>query len=1226
MLSSQEIKGIPIQSAQNSMYIFKQLHPETNTYHHTFAMKLKGKLGISILKQALLQLMERHEALNSRFQNVGEQVFQVFDHFKTSTHWPLQIINGKEFTPIPPIEELPKVLRLLNSSDIVEKPFNYEEGPLWRAAVIDFGHDEYQFVMTFDHIIIDVTSQNILLNDLSAIYNSLIEKNSKLGLSDKLKLCDIKKIEEKSAEKIEYWRKTLDSYSPFTLHSDFTAPKTLPFKGDRINFGFTPEDIKNINLFIESYNASLPPKEHKLSLHMLFLASLYVILYRYTGSTDLCVGTASANRRNYNFDEKELAKVVNCFVNSIPLRINLEGNPTFLEILNRVKKMAVEAYQNQIPLNDVIEHAFNTKVDIATPFDIIFVLNEIKTKLDLKEVESSDPIELNLKNTKFQYFGLNLDKRRDGSIDGFIEYNTKLFKLDDFKRFIGHWQTLLKAIQKNPTEYLANLPILTESEKLDLVKFNTTEQKLIQNKFAHELLSSQAQLKPNKIAIVFHNENGEKQTATWKELDTDTDKLAALLMHMGIRKGKMVGISVTRSISMIKAMLAVHKTGGIFVPLETLPSQSLDQKIEILKLQKKNDKTFILVDNQTEDLFIKSKTKTLNLQSDFENQIKLQRHLSYRKPFVSEQDVASIYFTSGSTGNPKGVEVTYSGQRNLLNSLIERKPKPGTKFLCVADIKSDAIWFDISHWIATQGAELHVVNEADRFTPEVLTTIIQREKIDTIVLLPNILAKLDPRELPSLKVVIFEGAPPNKKILEDWMACGIEVHNEWGPTENTVCGSFHICKTGEPTTSIGKPLQNEKIHIVHPIDGSVCPIGIPGEIVVEGAGLAKGYFKNPKLTDIKFPKSIYNSQIPKFTFLSEEKKNLTPLKTLKNTKLPTSTTLLHPSISYMTKQKSRVSLSIKEEKKSKFLSDFRISDLPKNSKITKIYRTGDSGYHDSEGNVIFINRIDNQVKIHGVRIEMDAVINILKTHPNVADVFVTKHSQKETLVAFIVPKTSDKEKFNQDIFEELNFLLGRSAIPSVARLSSVTYLTKLPLKSGGKIDISALPAAYDHEEKITPPTTPLQKKIAELWFQILHSPKNELTKDTIGITSPFSCLGGTSINFTKLINKINSFVPLKQDLVPYHVYEFFKVKQISKNLLDTTIEDLDNIIKLLLIDEKVIDKIQPADEPSSYGFSSLNAPHTIRRWPSSLWATERKEKPASYKEKEEKQDFVLGVR
>lgn len=1076
-----EEKGIPLQAAQNSMYLAEKLHPGRTIYHHTVAIELtthpKQSLKVDLLKKAFNILLNRHNALRSKFVTLDGMIQQTeipLSELSADAHWPLKIIDAPHIKKVPELNSLVDTLEQLGEKSILNAPFSLEKGPLWRSALIRFSEKKYQLVMNFHHAIFDVTSQNIFLEELSSIYNSLVEKKP-LTLPATNDLLNLNLSTEEKSQRMTYWQHKMNGYIPFVLRPDL-PPKKFDFHGGRVPFEINADIVKKLKQKI------IKSKEAP-SLHMTLLASLYVALYRYSGQLDLCIGTASANRRH----EQDTSHIINGLVNSVPLRTDLVGDPTFSELTKRVQAVAKEAYQKQIPIDEIAE---------SLPFDIIFVLNNAKKSLNLKHIDATSPIELNLENTKFKYCGINLDEdEKTGKLHGFIEYNKDEFSSSYFEKFIQRWQTLLNGIVDNPEERISDLPFLTEKDK-DFLDTHTPPREQPEFKtYFHEVVSQHAEKHPDKDAIIVHYPTGKKEKITFSELDHITNNLAAFLNAVDINPDTPVGICVARSVNLYIALFSVYKSGGVAVPLETAAGEALNYKIQSTQAR------VVFVDDETEHLFSNYKSHFLTINLNKKEQImKLGRQLnhSYHSPNLHSDNLAYTRFTSGTTSEPKGVMITHGGAAELANNLRKRNNNKNYsgQYFSFVPVGFDAFEFDwMNAWNKKNPGTLHMLAN---YSQDGLKQVVQQEHITDLTLPPGIIGPYTPSDFPSVRNVILMGAAPDEKIFKLWNSKKVTIENGYGPTEATV--ATHIKPYQEtdnaPITSIGFPFNNMTMSIVNPADGkNICPPGIPGEMIIEGQ-LARGYL-DENLTRKKFPDLLFDPHHHRFE---------------------------QPSAYGKVKKSSKESMH---------------RSAPYEKMPTRIYKTGDYGFLTPTG-VVFLGRIDrSQIKFRGVRLEIDGVTATLKKHPKVHDGMVIASENNEFLYAYVVPKNSE-EKIS---CREINQFFRQSTLPQVARISQIVHLAKLPLNANGKIDTKALPAPdKNNEEKFTPPATELQKKLKHLWLHVLK------IKD-IGIDTTFADAGGSSILFGRLEALINERLSLKSPIsIAIFSLEDVTIEQMAKKL------------------------------------------------------------------------------
>lgn len=945
---------LPLLAAQRSMYLFEKRHPKTTTYHHTAAMEITGPINQSCFLEAFKLLMQRHEALRTRIINsAGQPSLEILPYDGgDSLELPVSVIRvPKKYHH--KVEQAADVLKKIGQEGIINTPFDFNKGPLWRTVLLEYAPNKYQLVLVLHHLIVDIWSQNIILRDLSEIYNALLENRSP-QLPDIPKLSENHFVEDKpeQEDKLNYWKKQLDHLTPLMLERDYPS-QDFRFLGDRVYFSIPPDILKTFQTIADKNQSSIPS---------VILSSIFALLYRYTSETDICLGIASANRRGY---EKNANDQVNCFINSVPLRILVDKNASFEKLVQNVTNVMKTALQKQVPLDLIIQEAMSletkTALNQATPFSVLCNFNKEKKTLQLSGTKATYPVELNLGHSKFENFGINVDLDNG---EAFVEFNTDLFKKEFIQALVNHLQVMWSAIAKQPKQKVSELPILTNQEKKLLNKFHHENKKATPHDFLHLMFSRNAEKHSHETAIVFHGENQKTRMMTYAELEKKSNNLAAYLRNIGIGPEKTVGVCLNRSIELVIAILAIMKAGGVVVPLENKIEGNPKDALLYHKIKDAAIDT-VLVDNETISLFkheAKSKTPfCLNIEDPSYLQQVKKLGLKYQPPSLTEKNLAYIMYTSGTTGVPKGVMIEHGSLNNLAYAIKDRQLPLGSKVLITAPPTFDCFFFELLEWLAVEN-ELHMINEKERLSPLVLERVIRNYQINCVTLLPDIIKNLNPNQFPSLMDVISMGASPHPGSLDLWHSKNRKIRQEYGPTEGTVCITNHPYRPGESYNNIGKPIRNAVLYIMR--EGSECPPNLTGELYIEGP-IARGYLGKEDLTQQKFPLFYYHPDTHTWNHEPSANANVIP---------------------------------------------------------QRLYATGDlARYSIAKRNmsIEFVERKEDYRKVHGILIERKGIEDNLRKHPAVQDVAITLHESKDYLLAYIVPKAGHPIEEFDDYVESL---------------------------------------------------------------------------------------------------------------------------------------------------------------------------------------------------------------
>jgi amino acid adenylation domain-containing protein len=1028
-----EVFVFPTSFAQQRLWFLDQLAPGNPFYNVSTALRLTGSLNFTALEQAFNEIVRRHETLRTTFVMVEQQPMQAIPAESCanapSLTIPLPLIDLRNFESQ---ERETQVRRILTAE--AQHPFNLTTGPLLRVKLLQLDEAEYVLLLNLHHIVADGWSIGVLIKELGVLYKAFIEDKhhsvSTLLPELPIQYADFAEWQREWLQgvgingfsplqtQLAYWQKQLDGISVLNLPTDRLRPAVPTYSGAK-QFLELPHSLTQA-LEALSY-------QEGVTLFMTLLAAFQTLLYRYTQQEDIAVGVPIANR-----NRSELEGLIGFFVNSLVLRSDLSGNPTFRELLNRVREVTLGAYAHQeLPFEKLVEELQQERDLSRHPlFQVVFSLQNTPIQaLELPGLTLSQ-FEFDSKTAKLDLeFHLWQDLE---SLKGQVVYSTDLFDDITMTRMLRHFQTLLESIVANPDQRLTDLPLLTGNERQQLlIDWNNTRREYTENKCFHQLFASQVEKTPDAIALVF-----EQKQLTYREVNNQANQLAHHLQQMGVSPDVLVGICLERSLLMIVALLGILKAGGAYVPLDpSYPQERLKFILEDAKV------SVLLTQQQFVELFENSVVSVVCLDKDGEA-IASQ---SQENPAscVTFSNLAYVIYTSGSTGQPKGVLIEHQGLSNLVEAQIEVfNLQPGHRILQFASLSFDAAIFEIVMALGT-GAALYLAKKEFLLPGQSLLQLLRENAITHITLPPAVLAVLPTESLPALQTIICAGESCSDSIVKRWMSSNRKFFNAYGPTEATVWSTVAEINSFCQKPPIGRPIANTQIYILDKHLQPV-PIGIPGEIYIGGEGLARGYLNRPVLTAEKF--------------------NANPFEKAEGSRL---------------------------------------------------YRTGDLARYRPDGNIEFLERIDNQVKIRGFRIELSEVETVLNQHKTVKEaVVIAKEniSGGKDLVAYIIPKF----KQTATTIELRKFL--KEKLPEYMVPKTLVLLDSLPLTPNSKVDRQALTALDILNNRVldktfVAPRTPIELKLAEIWTEVLNL-------ERVSIHDNFFDVGGNSLLSVRLLERI----------------------------------------------------------------------------------------------------------
>ena len=1005
---------LPLSWAQERLWFLNQLEGDSATYNMPAAVKIAGDLDINALQQALSEIVHRHEILRTSIQTVNGTPIQVI-HPQVTTS--INVVDLQQLLA-PERETLLEQQIQLEASI----PFNLENAPLIRCSLLQISAREYVLLLTMHHIVSDGWSMGIFISELSSLYAAFCAGDPSPLPALPLQYADFAVWQKRWLSgvvletQLNYWRSQLQG-SPelLQLPTDRPRPVVQTYHGRTQSF----ELNQDLTQKLQSLSA-----ESGTTLFMTMLAAFVTLLYRYSGQSDILVGTPIANR-----NRNEIESLIGFFVNTLVLRSNFENNPSFESLLAQVRETTLQAYEHQdVPFEQVVEALQPQRSLSHSPlFQVMFVLQNVPmTEFELPGVTLTQ-LDGDSTIAKFD-LTLSMSETNRGLV-GEWEYNTDLFDGSTIDRMATHFQNLLSAIVANPATTVGELPLLSAAERHQLlVEWNDTTAEYPIDKCIHQLFEEQVEKTPDAVAVVFGN-----QQLTYRELNQQANQLAHYLQTLGVRPEVLVGICVERSLEMVVGLLGILKAGGAYVPLdpnyppERLSYMLADSGVEVL-----------LTENKWTSQLLEPQVEIICLDSDRE---KITLYNQKNPTAVNQgENLAYIIYTSGSTGQAKGVMITHQAlSRFTQKAIAEYEITARDSILQFASINFDVAVEEIYPCLCTGATLILRTNEMIANLETFFSACVDLQL--TVLNLPTAywhqlvadMANADVALPGFLRLVIVGGEKLLSASVRYWQQYvdklgksdelrptfgdRLQLINAYGPTETTVSATLyripiHISTADE--VPIGSPLAGVKAYILDANQQPV-PIGVPGELYIGGDGLARGYLNRPELTQEKFIPNPFSDQ---------------------------------PS--------------------------------------ERLYKTGDLARYLIDGNIEYLGRIDNQVKIRGFRIELGEVEAVLTQHPAIRETVVIARENialDKQLVAYVVPH-QEPAPTNSDLRRFLKAQLPDYMMPSAFVVLEALPLT--PNGKVDRRALPQPELRPELEPTFVAPQTPTEELVASIWEKVLR--------------------------------------------------------------------------------------------------------------------------------------------
>jgi amino acid adenylation domain-containing protein len=829
--STPRVEDLPLSFSQERLWFLDQLEPGNTAYNLPGAFRLKGPLQVDCLERSLNEIVKRHEVLRTTFSTVEGRPVQ---RIVSSLALDLPSVNLRELSES---EREAKAQRL--AKEETQKPFDLARGPLMRAMLLRLDDEDHAMLLSMHYIVSDGWSMGVLLQELSALYEAFSKREPSPLAELPVQYADYAQWQrewfqgEVLKSQLAYWKKQLDGFSTLQLPTDRRRLPAQSFCGARQSFVLSETLLRGLKELSNQYG---------VTLFMTLLGAYQTLLHRYSGQDDIVIGSPIAGRNH-----SQIEGLIGPFVNVLVLRTNLSGNPTFGDLLARLREICLDAYDHaDLSFEKLVEELHPQRDLSHNPlFQVTFALRNTPTLLlELPGLTAQDfEIASGIARCDLHLY---LAVESETTLRGWLSYNTDLFDASTIKRMAEHFEMIVEAMVANPNQRIATLPILTEAERHQLlVEWNSTEKDYPHNKCIPQLFEEQVERTPDAVAVVF-----EEQELTYGELNARANQLSRYLRKHGVAPDVLVGILMERSIDMVVALLGILKAGGAYVPLDPgFPKDRL---------------AFMLEDSQVAVLLTQQQLAE-NLPHHDAHIVNLDRE---RTEIVSESDdnigcdvnptnLAYVLYTSGSTGTPKGVAIEHDGPAALLSwAQAVFAPEDLAGVLASTSVCFDLSVFELFAPLISGGKVILAENIL------VFPRLPAAADVTLVNTVPSVIDELlKTNTLPSsVRTIALAGEPLKTRLVQQIYASTSvkRVYDLYGPSEGTTYSTCAL-RTSDGPEIIGRPIANTQIYILdadlHPV-----PVGVPGEVHIGGQGLARGYLNHSELTAAKFTPNPFSKE------------------------------------------------------------------------------------------------------------------------------------------------------------------------------------------------------------------------------------------------------------------------------------------------------------------------------------------------------------------------------
>ncbi len=826
-MSSKNIEAAyPLSPMQHGMLFHTLYEPESGMYFEQLSCTLDGNLNVLAFQQAWQQVVERHPVLRTAFVwNKIEKPLQVVGR-RVGLPW-----QQHDWRGLSPVDQQEKLEVFLQADR--EQGFQLSKAPLMRLTLIQMDESVYQFIYSFHHLLLDGWSLSLVLKEVFVFYEAICQGQD-LHLKRSRPYQDyIAWLQQQDLSQAEaFWRLALKGFTAPTPIGVNKALGSLSSEGEAYS-------EQQIQLSVAA-TAALQSfaRQHQLTLNTLVQGAWALLLSHYSRQEDVVFGATTSGRPA---DLAGVEFMVGLFINTLPIRVQASPEAFILDWLKQIQAQQVDV--SQYEYSSLIQVQGWSEVPRGLPlFESIVVFENYPVDASLQKQGGSLEIH-NVRAVERTNYPLTVIAEPGQELWLQLNYDCRRFDGATITRMLRHLQTLLEGIVANPGKRLKDLPLLTQKERHTLlVEWNNTQTEYPFDKCIHQLFEAQVEQTPDAVAVVFEDEQ-----LTYRELNTRTNQLARHLRSLGVSPDGLVGICVERSLEMVVGLLGILKAGGAYVPLDPgYPIERLAFMLEDAQVP------ILLTQQRLVGRLPKHGATVVCLDTDWEIMAKEDTENPTRN--VKADNLAYVIYTSGSTGKPKGVQIEHQG---LLNLVFWHQRafslSPADRATQIAGPAFDAAVWELWPYL-TAGASIYIANEETRISPVPLRDWLVASAI-TITFLPTPLAEsvlsLDWPSKIALRTLLTGGDKLHKYPSR---SLPFKLVNNYGPTENTVVttsGGISSRELTDKTPTIGRPIANTQVYLLDKNLQPV-PIGIPGEIYVGGAGLARGYLNHPDQTALAF--------------------------------------------------------------------------------------------------------------------------------------------------------------------------------------------------------------------------------------------------------------------------------------------------------------------------------------------------------------------------------------